>query len=135
LELLKVKLLILFFIILIGLIACNKDDKDDIVSAPINPSLIGFSAKINGVSFNPNETSCMLIVDSFIGLRYFGLLGMYQSEILSVGFMDNILTEVVDSNTTSGQVGIMIGYEDTLSSNSYSMVASSLDFTKFRYNQ
>jgi hypothetical protein len=120
---------ILTAFIILSVFACKKDDSNP--ASYQNNSMPGFSAKINGIPYIASTTFCMLVVDSFLQFRAFDIQGYYQSEMLSIVFLDTILTEVIDSTTTDGGFGLSLQYEDTLSSNAYNMITANLDFSKF----
>jgi hypothetical protein len=124
-----IKIFIVIASIMFCTYACKKEE-----SKPSSSPIIvtpAFSAKINGSPYIASSTYCMLLVDSFLQFRAFSIQGYYQSEILSVVFVDSILTEVIDSSTTNGGFGISLQYEDTLSTNEYDMITSNLEFSKF----
>jgi hypothetical protein len=124
----KNRILIALSFSMLIIFGCKKDDSKP---AAVNSSNYSFSAKINNTPYIANTTFCMLVVDSFLQFRVFAIQGYYQSEILSMVFMDTVLTEVIDSTTTNGGFGSSIQYEDTLSTNYYSMITSNLNFSKF----
>lgn len=119
----------ILIVVMLFIVACKKDDSNPASSQ--SNSMPSFSAKINGSSYIASSTFCLLEVDSFLQFRAFIIQGYHQSEQLSVVFMDSILTEVIDSTTTNGGFGLSLQYVDTLSINAYSMITSTLDFSKF----